>query len=92
MMSVPLDFDFLPHKPNIVSMIMSHDSQTPGCGISMQPDNKLHCTYHLAQVDVRVTLVVVMGTNRSKDQDVITGPLIDIVNQLRLHHIVQILN
>lgn len=69
MISIPQDFDFLPHKANIVSMIMSRGLSSPSTGLSTHHDTKLYCTYHLAQVDPRVTLVAVLSTTTSRTRE-----------------------
>ncbi|XP_019849562.1 PREDICTED: UPF0536 protein C12orf66-like [Amphimedon queenslandica] len=93
MMSIPQDYEFLSHRANIVSMIMNQKSASNTTSIiSTQLDTKLSCTYHLAQIEERVTMVTIVTTMRGKGYEVLIKKLTDVVSQLRLQHLVQALS
>lgn len=92
MIKVPHDFDFYHHRPNIVSLIIdkSHQLSTSTQLVS-QYDGKLECTYHMTQVDPRVTLVAICSS-RGRDRDSkTTAMLADTASQLRNTHVAALL-
>ena len=48
------DFDFLPHRANIVSMVMSRGQPSAAGPVY---DTKLQCCYHMVLLEPRVTMV-----------------------------------
>ena len=59
----------LPHRANIVSIIMTMRGPTPT--IHTQYDTKLSCTYYLSQVEHRVTLVLIVHQHKAKERNII---------------------
>ncbi|CAI8031986.1 KICSTOR complex protein C12orf66 [Geodia barretti] len=84
MITIPQGFDVYHHRANIVSIIMSKSpalSTSPN--VVAQHDEKLSCTYFLAQIEARITLVAICSS-RGKDRDSKTISIIsDFANELR---------
>ena len=60
------DFDFLPHRANIVSMVMSRGQPSAAGPVY---DTKLQCCYHMVLLEPRVTIVGVVNQYRRREKD-----------------------
>ena len=60
------DFDFLPHRANIVSMVMSRGQPSAAGPVY---DTKLQCCYHMVLLEPRVTMVGVVNQYRRREKD-----------------------